>query len=198
MLCLWQDARQGPVTLTAHVFRISGMSKVILFIATSLDGYIAGPEGEIDWLFHDADYGYTPFFHSVDALVMGRKTYELSLSFGEWPYGDKPAYVFSRKPPPDDPRVTFVAGDVAGLLAGLGAGGSKNIWLVGGSELIATFMQAGLIDEFVISVHPIVLGTGIPLFAPGVPPTGLRLDGVTTYDSGLAQLRYTTEARPRP
>ena len=62
------------MTLTAQVFRISGMPKVILFIATSLDGCIAGPEGEIDWLFHDADYGYTSFFHSVDALVMGRKT----------------------------------------------------------------------------------------------------------------------------
>ena len=186
------------MTLTAKVFRISGMSKVILFIATSLDGYIAGPEGEIDWLFHDADYGYTPFFHSVDALVMGRKTYELSLSFGEWPYGDKPAYVLTRRPPPDDPRVKFVAGDVAGLVAGLGASGSQNIWLVGGSELVSAFMQAGLIDEFVISVHPIVLGRGIPLFAPGVPPTGLRFDGVTTHDSGLAQLRYITEVRPRP
>jgi dihydrofolate reductase len=80
------------------------MPKVVLFIATSLDGYIAGPDGEIDWLFHDADYGYTAFFDSVEVLVMGRKTYELSLSFGEWPYGDKPAYVFTRQTPPPDDR----------------------------------------------------------------------------------------------
>jgi dihydrofolate reductase len=174
----------------------SDMPKVILFIATSLDGYIAGPAGEIDWLFHDADYGYTPFFDSVEALVMGRKTYELSLSFGEWPYGDKPAYVFTRRTPPDDPRVRFVAGDATGLIAGLRASGRKNIWLVGGAALVSTFLQEGLIDEFVISVHPLLLGAGIPLFAPGVPRRGLRLVSVTPFASGLIQLHYTSEPDP--
>jgi len=167
------------------------MSKVVLFIATSLDGYIAGPQGEIDWLFHDADYGYTAFFDSVHALVMGRKTYELSLSFGEWPYGDKQAYVFTRQTPPDDPRVRFVAGDAAGLIAGLRARAGQNIWLVGGAALVSTFLREGLIDEFVISVHPLLLGAGIPLFAPGIPRHGLRLAGVTPFESGLVQLRYT-------
>ncbi len=174
------------------------MPKVILFIATSLDGYIAGPAGEIDWLFHDADYGYTPFFDSVEVLVMGRKTYELSLSFGEWPYGDKPAYVFTRGTPPDDARVRFVAGDAAGLIAGLRARANKNIWLVGGAALVSTFLQQGLIDEFVISVHPLLLGAGIPLFDPGVPRLGLRLAGVTPFESGLVQLRYTTETGSKP
>ncbi len=174
------------------------MPKVILFIATSLDGYIAGPAGEIDWLFHDADYGYTAFFDSVEVLVMGRKTYELSLSFGEWPYGDKPAYVFTRQAPPDDPRVRFVAGDAAGLIAGLRARATGNIWLVGGGALVSTFLQAGLIDEFVISVHPLLLGAGIPLFDPGAPRLGLRLTGVTPFASGLVQLRYTTEAGSKP
>ena len=174
------------------------MPKVILFIATSLDGYIAGPAGEIDWLFHDADYGYTPFFESVEVLVMGRKTYELALSFGEWPYGDKPAYVFTRQAPPDDPRVSFVAGDAVGLIAGLRARAAKNIWLVGGEALVATFLQAGLIDEFVISVHPLLLGAGIPLFAPGAPKLELRLAGVTPFASGLVQLRYTTETGSKP
>ena len=172
------------------------MSKVVLFIATSLDGYIAGPKGEIDWLFHDADYGYTAFFDSVHALVMGRKTYELSLTFGEWPYGDKPAYVFTRQTPPDDSRVRFVAGDAAGLIAGLRARGSKNIWLVGGAALVSTFLQQGLIDEFVISIHPQLLGAGIPLFEPGVPRLGLRLMGVTPFASGLVQLRYTSVTSP--
>ena len=172
------------------------MSKVVLFIATSLDGYIAGPKGEIDWLFHDADYGYKAFFDSVEALVMGRKTYELSLSFGEWPYGDKPAYVFTRQTPPDDSRVRFVAGDAAGLIAGLRARASKNIWLVGGAALVSTFLREGLIDEFVISIHPQLLGAGIPLFEPGVPRLGLRLMGVTPFASGLVQLRYTSVTSP--
>jgi len=166
------------------------MPKVVLFIATSLDGYIAGPAGEIDWLFHDADYGYTAFFDSVETLVMGRKTYELSLSFGEWPYGDKPAYVFTRRSPPDDPRVTFVAGDASGLISELRARSSKDIWLVGGGALVSTFLQEGLIDEFVISVHPQLLGAGIPLFAPGAPHRALRLIGVTPFESGLVQLHY--------
>jgi dihydrofolate reductase len=174
------------------------MPKVILFIATSLDGYIAGPHGEIDWLFHDADYGYTAFFDSVQALVMGRKSYELSLSFGEWPYGDKPVYVFTRQTPPVDARVRFVTGDAAGLIAGLRAQGIQNIWLVGGGALVSTFLQENLIDEFVISVHPLLLGAGIPLFASGVPRLGLRLAGVTPFASGLVQLRYTTEADSKP
>jgi dihydrofolate reductase len=174
------------------------MPKVILFIATSLDGYIAGPHGEIDWLFHDADYGYTAFFDSVQALVMGRKTYELSLSFGEWPYGDKPVYVFTRQTPPVDVRVHFVVGDAAGLVAGLRAQGIQNIWLVGGGALVSTFLQEGLIDEFVISVHPLLLGAGIPLFASGVPRLGLQLAGMTPFASGLVQLRYTTAADSKP
>jgi len=167
------------------------MPKVILFIATSLDGYIAGPAGEIDWLFHDADYGCTAFFDSVQALVMGRKTYELSLSFWEWPYGDKPAYVFTRGTPPDDPRVRFVADDARGLIAGLRTRASKNIWLVGGAAMVSTFLREGLIDEFVISVHPVLLGAGIPLLDSGNPCHGLTLTGVTPFESGLVQLRYT-------
>jgi dihydrofolate reductase len=174
------------------------MPKVILFIATSLDGYIAGPNGEIDWLFHDADYGYTAFFDSVQALVMGRKSYELSLSFGEWPYGDKPVYVFTRQAPPVDARVQFVAGDATALIAELRAQGIQNIWLVGGGALVSTFLQEGLIDEFVISVHPLLLGAGIPLFVSGIPRLGLRLEGVTPFASGLVQLRYTTEADSKP
>ncbi len=167
------------------------MPKVVLFIATSLDGYIAGPAGEIDWLLHDADYGYQAFFDSVGALVMGRKTYELSLSFGAWPYADKPAYVFTRQTPPHDSRVQFVAGDASGLIAGLRARANKNIWLVGGGALVSTFMQHGLIDEFVISIHPLLLGAGIPLFEPGVARRTLRLVGVTSFASGLVQPRYT-------
>jgi dihydrofolate reductase len=174
------------------------MPKVILFIATSLDGYIAGPHGEIDWLFHDADYGYTAFFDSVQALVMGRKSYELSQSFGEWPYGDKPVYVFTRQTPLADPRVHVVHGDAAGLIATLHAQGITNIWLVGGSELVATFLQENLIDEFVISVHPLILGAGIPLFVAGVPRLGLRLVNATPFASGLVQLRYTIEADSKP
>ena len=84
-----------------------------------------------------------------------------------------------------------MAGDATGLIAGLRARASKNIWLVGGAALVSTFLREGLIDEFVISVHPLLLGAGIPLFAPGVPRHALRLTGVTPFESGLVQLRYT-------
>jgi len=153
------------------------MRHVILYIATSLDGYIAGPSGEIDWLFSDQDYGYTEFFAGVDTVVMGRKTYEVSLSFGDYPYKETRVIVYSRTPREPNQQATFVSADVAGTVAELKRTPGKNIWLVGGGEIVAECLRHDLIDEFRVFVHPIILGSGIPLFTHGLPTRVLHAGG---------------------
>lgn len=168
------------------------MRPVILFIATSLDGYIARMDGRIDWLFTDQDYGFREFFSNVDTVVMGRKTYEISLSFGEYPYPGRAGFVFSRsRNGQQDEHGRFIADDPAGFIAGLRQKPGKNIWLVGGSELVRDFVQADLIDEYVISIHPVILGAGIPLFRSPLPLQNLLFRDSTTFDSGLVQLSYS-------
>jgi dihydrofolate reductase len=172
------------------------MRKVILFIACSLDSYIAGPDGRIDWLFSDQDYGYREFFLCVDTVVMGRKTYEQSLSFGEYPYAGKEAYVFSRtRSGQQDEHAQFISSGPGELIAGLRSRPGKNIWLVGGSELIKDFVQKDLIDEYVISIHPIILGSGIPLFLAPLSTQKLIFRDSTTFDTGLVQLVYSRKRR---
>lgn len=166
------------------------MRKLILFIATSLDGYLAGPKGEIDWLFTDQDYGYREFYASVDTALMGRKTYELALSFDEYPYKDVEAVVFSRRNWPANPDVRFVSCDLGAVVSDLKSREGKNIWLVGGAEIVAECLRHDLIDEFVISVHPVILGSGIPLFEQGLPAVRLQFANCQTYNTGLVQIRY--------
>jgi len=164
---------------------------VRLFIAASLDGYIAGPAGEIDWLFHDQDYGITPFTESVDTVLMGRKSYEALLGFDPWPYPTLAAWVFTHRPRAyDDARVTFTDRAPADVVAEVRAAPGKDIWLFGGGELVRAFMDARLIDDYVIAVHPVVLGSGLPLFPAGTRRTALTFVDATTYDTGLAILTY--------
>lgn len=167
------------------------MRKVILFIATSLDGYIAREDGGIDWLFADQDYGYKAFYAGIDTVLMGRKTYELSLSFGEYPYPGTEGYVLSRtRAGQSDAHVRYVSGELATFVRELKKRAGKDIWLVGGADVVHECMRHDLIDEFVISIHPIVLGAGIPLFRAPSPTRELVLEGCRTFDSGLAQLTY--------
>ena len=168
------------------------MRPLILFIATSLDGYIARMDGRIDWLFADQDYGFREFFSGVDTVVMGRKTYETSLSFGEYPYPGRAGYVFSRTRSGErDEHAHFISTGPAEFLAGLQQKPGKAIWLVGGSELAQAFAQADLIDEYVISIHPVILGSGIPLFRSPLPTQKLLFRDSTTFDTGLVQLSYS-------
>jgi dihydrofolate reductase len=164
--------------------------KVVLFIACSLDGYIAGKDDDIKWLFDDEDYGYVSFLASIDVVLMGRRTYDLVLQMGPFPYVGKECYVFSRSLMGGDDNVEFVNQPVKGFLDALRENEGKNIWLVGGSELISHFMQADIVDEFIISVHPRILGSGIPLFKPGTPSYPLRLMGLESFSSGLVQIHY--------
>ncbi len=130
------------------------MRPLVCFIATSLDGYIAGPGGEIDWLFTDQDYGYTSFYANVDTVVMGRETYDLCLTFGEYPYPGIPNYVWSRTRRGTDEHATFVSGDIAELLKGLKQKEGQTIWLVGESPLVGEAIKHDLLDELIVSVHP--------------------------------------------
>ena len=170
------------------------MVEVKLFIATSLDGFIAERDGGVDWLFTDDDYGYTAFFDSIEALIMGRRTYEQVLGFGEWPYGEKPTYVFTRGVSGGDhPHVEFVSSDAGPLVEELRRRSSGDIWLVGGAALVSVFRELHLIDEYILSVHPVLLGDGIPLFERPQPRESLRLREELSFESGLVQLRYTVE-----
>ena len=169
--------------------------RVRLFIAASLDGYIAGPRGGIDWLFHDQDYGYEDFLASVDTVLMGRKSYEASLTLGEWPRR-LALWVFTRSPKAfANKRFTFTDQPPAEVVARIRKERGRDLWLLGGGELVKAFLDAGLIDEMMVAIHPIVLGRGIPLFPPGTRRTGLRLTDSRAYDSGLVMLTYEAERK---
>lgn len=166
------------------------MRRIKLFIACSLDGFIARPDGGIDWLFSDGDYGYQKFFDSIDTVVMGRKTWDLSLSFGDYPYPGKTAYVFSRRRDLSHPKAQFINQPVGPFMQDLRQQQGRDIWLIGGGELTREFLNAGLIDDFIVSVHPIVLGAGLPLFPAPCRETRLRHVKTLPFDSGLVQMHY--------
>lgn len=159
-----------------------------LFIASSLDGYIARMDGSIDWLFTDADYGYRKFYSTVDTVVVGRKTYEQAFTLKDTPFSGKSCYVFTRKASGKSGPVTFVSGDIEEFTKGLKDGPGSDIWLVGGSETIAALRH--LIDDFIISIHPRILGGGIALFTGEWAERGLELVSSASFASGLVQLHY--------
>lgn len=168
------------------------MRKIRLFIATSLDGYIARSSGAIDWLFTDADYGYTTFYEQIDTLLIGRKTYEQVLTFGEYPYPEKKSYIFSQNPPTEkNELVEFVTEDWTTFLDQLRQQPGQDIWLVGGGQLIHFCLKQKLVDELILFIHPMILGSGIPLFTQDASlEIQLTLKQVETYNSGLVRVSY--------
>ncbi|MEN6429141.1 MAG: dihydrofolate reductase family protein [Phycisphaerales bacterium] len=171
------------------------MSKTILYIASSLDGYIARADGNIDWLSvvdgEGTDYGYAEFYAGVDAIVMGSRTYEQVLSFGDWPYPGRQVFVFTRRSLERiTPEVNLTDQHPSEFVHGLDRAGIRTLWLAGGGDLIASFMRDKLIDEYIISIIPSVLGAGIPLFKNPLPQHHLRLVKSTNYPDGLIQLHY--------
>jgi len=168
--------------------------KVKLFIASSLDGYIARKDGSIDWLYTDGNYGFAQFYDSVDTILMGRRTYEKTLELaGEYPHKDKKSYVFthtaSGRKREKNQNVHFIV-DVIEFAKDLVQSPGNDIWLVGGADIISIFLNAGLLDEIILSIHPIILGNGIALFKNLQGQTNLRLIKSTPYESGLLQLYY--------
>lgn len=171
------------------------MIEIVYHVASSLDGFIAAPDGGVGWLspFEQpgCDHGLAEFFASLDALLFGRRTYEQSLTFGNWPYEGKPCWVFSRSPLGDLPvGVTVTAEAPATVAAMLEARGLRRAWLVGGAALASSFRDAKLISEYAIAVVPIILGAGVPLFGSAGVPENLKLVETKTYPTGIVLLRY--------
>jgi len=169
--------------------------KVILYIAMSADGFIAKEDGDIGFLSvvdtPGEDYGYNDFIQSIDTVIMGRKTYDKVMSFGiDFPHADRECYVLSRTQSGADENVSFYNGDVADLIADIRKQEGMNIFCDGGSEVIHQLMGKNLIDQFIISIIPIFLGKGIPLFQSGRPENYLRLTRSVSFPSGLVQLWY--------
>ncbi len=173
--------------------------KVIVHIATSADGYIARSDGDLEWLTSRPApagfYGIDAFMKSVDTKVLGRKTYEASLRLGAKFDSRERTIVFSRKPRPKDapPAVDFTDEPIGVFMNGLLKSQGKNIWLMGGGEIIASFLDAQAIDEFIISVVPIFVGDGIPLIARGHRHVPLSLLSTEKFEDGLVQLRYAVQ-----
>ncbi|MEP7226368.1 MAG: dihydrofolate reductase family protein [Gemmatimonadales bacterium] len=169
---------------------------VSVFIGTSLDGFIARPNGDLDWLPEGGGepHGYNEFMASVDALVIGRKTFEKVLTFGAWPYGDKRVVVLSSRPVDLSAAhggvVDQMAGSPAEIISRLAAGGAQHLYVDGGIT-IQRFLREGLVHRLIITRVPVLIGEGIPLF--GSLPRDLRLRHVATrhYPSGLVQSDYT-------
>ncbi len=165
------------------------MRKIKLFIACSLDGYIAKEDGSVNWLPENTDSGYDQFYSSIDTVLMGQKTYEQILTFGKYPYKDKISYVFSRNPnQKKDENVEFTS-EVEEFTKKLVSSSGKDIWLVGGSEIASTFVNLKFVDELILSVIPVVLSKGIPLFKNIKEEIKLELIKTTEYPK-LVELSY--------
>ena len=171
-----------------------------VFVGTSVDGFIARLNGDLDWLPADAEpHGYDEFIASVDAIVIGRKTYETVLSFGEWPYGGKRVVVLSSHPLDlSGPRARGASveqrtGEPADIVSQLGESGVDQVYLDGGLT-IQGFLRAGLVDRLIITRVPVLIGEGVPLF--GHVPSDIRLEHVQTrsFPSGLVQSEYRVAA----
>jgi dihydrofolate reductase len=168
------------------------MRRVVYRVATSVDGYIAGPHGEIDWIVHDPAVDFAKIYDSVDTVLLGRRTFELTRQPGAppWPR-DWQIYVFSRTLRPGAHRgVTVVSADAGARVAALRAAPGREIWLFGGGSLFRSLLEAGQVDLVELLVVPVLLGGGIPLLEGGAPLTQLSLEHVQNYASGLLRLRY--------
>jgi len=165
------------------------MRKIILFIASSLDGHIARENGDIDWLPENTASGYGDFYKSVDTVIMGKKTYDQVLTFGDYPYKDKKSYVFTRKIDQSKDENTEFVHDVDKLVKDIISNPGTNIWLVGGADIISTFLNLGFVDEIILSIIPVVLDKGIPLFKNIQKETKLELIKTTDYEA-LVELHY--------
>ncbi|HRZ98399.1 MAG TPA: dihydrofolate reductase family protein [Paludibacter sp.] len=169
--------------------------KVILYIAMSLDGYIAKLNDDLSFLSiveqEGQDYGYDEFIKTVDTVIVGRKTYEKVLSMGvEFPYADKDAYIITRTPRPNNGSIKFYTGDLKTLVNKLKSENGKNIFCDGGAEIVNEMLRNDLIDEYIISVIPILVGNGTKLFNDGRPEQKLELLSTKQFDKGLTQLHY--------
>lgn len=173
------------------------MRKLSLFIATSLDGYIAKPNDDLSFLKlvekEGEDYGYEEFTSTIDTIILGRKTYDYVLrEIGSSHYdnGKRNVFVITRTEKPSVGKTTFYTGNLTELVQRLKAGSGNNIYCDGGAEIINELLKNDLIDEFIISIIPVLVGNGTRLFKAGRPEQQLELVNSKTFDTGLSQLHY--------
>ena len=173
--------------------------KIIVNIATSADGYVARPDGNLDWLTErpapKGFYGLPEFERSIDAKILGRKTFDRSLELGARFGAGTVHYVFSRRRPPASlpPGVKFVTEPIAAFAEHIRGQAGKNVWMMGGGDIIGSFVDEGAIDEFIITIMPVFIGQGIPLLSPRHREVTLRLLGVQQFPDGVVQLHYEVQ-----
>ncbi len=176
--------------------------KIVVDLAVTLDGFIEGPNGEVDWCIMDEEMNFHHFLNRIDTILYGRKSYELwgeykpdaNASMLEQEMWDsvhsKKKYVFSRSEQKDQNNVTYIRENIQEAMDELKNKPGKDIWLYGGSDLMKTFIQLGLVDEYRLSIHPILLGEGKPLFTDMKQRENLKLMETNTFSSGVVQLCY--------
>jgi dihydrofolate reductase len=189
------------------------VSRAVYYCAASLDGYIAEADDTLDWLTgYQGSYGgddaqpmkgsYDRFYEGVGALVMGSVTYEWVLrELDSWPYAEKPTWVLSSRDlaVPEGADVRIVAGEAPGLFEEMIAtAGNKDLWVVGGGNVASQFADAGLLDEVIVTLVPVVLGEGKPLFDRRLPGGPLQLVAARPYDTGMVDLRYELDRAAEP
>lgn len=173
------------------------MRKISLFIAMSLDGYIAKPNDDLSFLKlvekEGEDYGYAEFTSNIDTIIIGRKTYDYvvnEIGASHYDNGQRDVYVITRTERPQVGRTTFYSGNIPELVKQLKSENGKNIYCDGGAEVINELLKHNLIDEFIISVIPVLLGNGTRLFKDGRPEQALEFITAKTFETGLTQLHY--------
>lgn len=174
---------------------MSNNSKTVLYIAVSLDGYIAGENDNLSFLSivekSGEDYGYADFMKTVDSVVMGKRTYDWIIKNApQYFHSEKLTYVITHENRQSEENLKFYSGDIFHLIANLKAESNKNIFIEGGADIVNQLIHHRLIDEFYISIIPCIIGKGIKLFMGEEPFLTLRLNDVKMYDTGLVQLHY--------
>ena len=172
--------------------------KVAYYVASSLDGFIAGPHDDVEFLNRymgtGDDYGYAEFYASIDVVLMGSKTYEFALAHGSWQSPDKPSIVFTRRDLPQaHPSVTLTSESARAVVEGLRKQGHQRAWLMGGGKLAADFLHHRLIDELLLALTPDILGDGVRLFAhTGETISDVQVERMseTAHENGIVQLHY--------
>lgn len=177
------------------------MGNMVLYVAASLDGYIAAEDGGVGWLdpFNDTgeDYGFAAFQASIGATIMGGKTYRQVLGFGEWSYKGIPSYIVTSQPLADHPDadVRKVEGDFPALVRQIKAETDKDIFFVGGAQLTKAFIEQNLIDVYRIFIMPVMLGKGIPLFLELDSVQNVTLTHTKAFPDGVVELQYHVNHR---
>ena len=171
------------------------MRRVLYRVATSLDGFIAGPNGEIDWIVPDPTVDFASLYANVDTVLLGRRTFELTLQPGAppWPAGWR-IYVCSRTlDTAQHPPVAVLSTNVESTIAALRAESGRDIWLFGGGSLFASLLAADIVDDIQLAVMPVLLGDGVPLLSRGVTRSRLTLRRSSASPSGIVNLHYEVQ-----